>query len=108
MAKKSSPGRPSKVMKLQKRAIIRSACNSTKSARGFCEERRHIITAGRVRQILSQSGKGKAAKMLRKLGCRLRIFRADFSSPFLMSWVNEWKKVIFSDEKRFNKYDPNG
>ena len=35
---KSSHGRPSKITKIQKPILIRSACNSTKSSRALCKE----------------------------------------------------------------------
>ena len=52
--------------KLEKRALIRSACNSTKSSRVLCEEAGLAITSRRVRQILNQFGRVQTAKMLRK------------------------------------------
>jgi len=104
---KASPGRPSTVTKLQRRALIRSACNSTKSSRALCEEGSLNITARRARQILNESGRVKAAKMLRKplLSPKNIQDRLQFSISH-MSWDIEWNKVIFSDEKRFNKDGP--
>ena len=49
--------RPMKVTNLQKRTLIRSACNSTMSVSVLSEEVGRIITARRVHQILNQSGR---------------------------------------------------
>ena len=43
-AKKCSLGRPSRLTKFEKQALIRSACNSTKSFRVLCEEAGLAIT----------------------------------------------------------------
>ena len=99
-AKKCSPGRPSRLIKFEKRALIRSAWNSTKSSRVLREE------AGLA---INQSGRVQIAKMLRKP--RLSSKNIDDRFQFAIShisWVNEWKTVIFSDEKRFNLDGPGG
>ena len=82
--------------RLKKQILIRSACNSAKSSRALCEKTGLDITPRRVRQVLNQSARVKAAKMVSKFRLSQENIQKRFQFAIShMSWVDEWKKVFF-------------
>ena len=104
---KSTPGRPPKLNNRDKRSIIRAASNSQKPSRLPCEVPSVDITPRRIRQILDEFGYLKYKKMLCKpyLTKKNITDRLKFAN-FHMNWEQEWKSVVFSNEKKFNKDGP--
>lgn len=102
-------GRPPSVSTTQKRRLFRSAANSSKSARVLKSENEIPVSVRRVQQILSGSGRLKYRKMKRKpkLSPENITARKQFADNHI-HWTHEWRKLIFSDEKKFNLDGPDG
>lgn len=107
--KKKSSGRRPTITSAQKRRLIRSATNSLKSAAELKSENELEVGVRRVQQILSNSNRLKYKKMK----CKPKLTksnisaRRDFADKHV-HWKNEWRKIIFSDEKKFNLDGPDG
>lgn len=102
-------GRPSTVSPTQKRLLIRCAANSFKSARQLKNENNLALGIRRVQQILSGSQHLKYKKMKRKpmLSAANIEGRKKFALDHI-HWTDQWRKIIFSDEKKFNLDGPDG
>lgn len=107
--RKKASGRPPKLSNPQKRALIRTASNSLKSSGALREELGLNITSRRVRQILNSCGHLENKKLMPKpkLSPQNIEARKQFAISH-MSWTKEWRKIIFSDEKKFNLDGPDG
>lgn len=102
-------GRPSTVSDAQKLLLIRNAANSSKSARQLKIENNLSVGVRRVRQILKSSKRLKYTKMKRKPMLSPNNIRArkNFALNHI-HWTDQWRKFIFSDEKKFNFDGPDG
>lgn len=107
--KNKHTGRKSTVSTAQKRLLIRSAANNFKSARQLKTENNLSVGVRRVRQILNGSDRLKYKKMKRKpmLSPANIEGRKNFALDYI-HWTNEWRQIIFSDEKKFNLDGPDG
>lgn len=102
-------GQPRKISNTQKRQLIRSAANNFKSAKQLMIENNVPVGVRRVRQILKASNNLVYTKMLRKpmlspANIHARLTFADNH----IHWTHQWRKIIFSDEKKFNLDGPDG
>lgn len=107
--KKIRSGRPPIITARQKREIIREASSNKLSASEIRRKLELNVSTRRVRQILHESdnfiwkkSKGKPALKQRHKNARL-----EFALSHL-SWTDQWRKVIFSDEKKFTLDGPDG
>lgn len=107
--KKVSTGRRPIVTPAQKRLLIRNAANSLSSAADLKFEYQIPVSTRRVQQILSESKRLKYKKMVCKplLSKRNIEARRTFADQHVF-WQSEWRKIIFSDEKKFNFDGPDG
>lgn len=108
--KKVSSGRRSIVSNSQKRRLIRNAANIFKSAAELKSENQLGVGVRRIQQILNQSKRLKYKKMK----CKPKLTksnikaRREFADKHHLYWDHQWRKIIFSDEKKFNLDGPYG
>ena len=103
------PGPKPKISKTQHRVITRAASNGTRTAREIRDTYNCNVTVRRVQQVLRKAPHLKHKKML--IGPSLSIkhkeecvrWAKDYSH-----WRTRWRRVIFSDEKKFNLDGPDG
>lgn len=98
--------------KLSERAktqIFNSATKPGASSTGICAELQLNVTPRHVRRLLSQNPNLKWSKMATspKLTARHLAARLEYAKNY-MAMGDKWKKVIFSDEKKFNLDGPDG
>lgn len=107
--KNYTTGRPSAITSTEKRQLIRSASNSFKSARQLKSENDLSVGVRSIQKILSGSQHLKYEKMKRKpMLSKVNIAgRLKFALDHLR-WTDQWQKIIFSDEKKFNLDGPDG
>jgi transposase len=111
---KSSGGRPSKlsptnihhVVKLMERGKIENAVQGTRELRSIINQ---PLTSQTVRRGLKEAGlKAVVKKKKPLLKPRHRKERLDFAEAHLDWTVDDWKRVIWSDETKINRLGSDG
>jgi len=107
--KNKRPGCKSLLSSRDKRKILTTASKNKLSSSKIKHKLCIPVSSRRVRQILRESKQFKWTKrqgkpLLKKvhLACRMH-----FAKKY-MAWTDEWEKVVFSDEKKFNLDGPDG
>ncbi|CAK9806981.1 Transposable element Tc3 transposase [Anthophora quadrimaculata] len=106
---KKSSGRPSAISTREKRAILRAASNSLLTSREIAEKVGVKTNPRNVRRVLQQSAHIKRMKLKRRPALKQihKEHRLNFAKEHIR-WNKKWRKVIFTDEKRFNLDGPDG
>lgn len=93
----------------ERRAIIREASNSSETARKIKERVGATASVRTVQRVIKKCPHLKRLKLRKKpqLSPQHREARLQFARDH-ENWVEEWKNIIFSDEKKFNLDGPDG
>ena len=104
--KRNRPGRYAALRTREKRAIIRVASNASLTARQIAQACGMKTNIGNVQRVLQQCKHMQRKKLQRKpcLTEARKKARLEFAEEHV-HWTKKWKRVLFSDEKKFN--DPN-
>lgn len=104
---KKRSGRPSSLSPQDKRRIKHLAVNNTLSSSDIKYQLDLKVSARRVRQVLEANNDVKYKKSfpIPFLTPRHKKARFDFAEKYRF-WENEWKNVVFSDEKKFKLDGP--
>lgn len=93
----------------ERRRILRIASNASKTSREIQQEAGTSASIRTVQRVL-KSSPGLQRRRLKKkpqLTQRHKEKRLEFARTH-MTWKNEWRDIIFSDEKRFTLDGPDG
>lgn len=107
---KNQKGRTAEATTLrEKRLILRLASNSTLPATKIRANSGVSASIATVRRIIRKSGTIQRRKLKKKPVLRQvhKEHRMNFAGEHV-AWSSEWKRVVFSDEKKFNLDGPDG
>lgn len=92
-----------------KRAILRAASNSHDTSTQIKAKTGVAVSVRTVQRVISKAEHLKRLKLKKKppLNDVRKKIRLQFSHNH-MTWNNEWHRVVFSDEKKFNFEGPDG
>lgn len=101
------PGRPAVTTEQDRRRIIREVSNKAKSARRVKADLQLNCSVATIRNVIKSSGVIVYKKKLRKpiLTNHQRQVRVDWCTR-RKHWETRWRKIVFSDEKKFNLDGP--
>ncbi|CAK9806319.1 Transposable element Tc3 transposase [Anthophora plagiata] len=107
--KKCSTKGNSKITKREKNIIFYEATKNRLVASQIVAKMQLPITKRRVQQILHNNSNIGFKKPQKKpmLKAHHKVARLEYAKNH-MHWTDEWKRVIFSDEKKFNLDGPDG
>lgn len=107
--KKKRTGRPRATTPRERRSILRVASNSTLTARQIAAEAGVSTNLRNVQRIIRECEHLKRKKLPKKpsLSAKHKLVRLQFAKDHVQ-WKKKWRKVIFSDEKKFNLDGPGG
>uniref|UniRef100_A0A0N5BII7 DDE_3 domain-containing protein n=1 Tax=Strongyloides papillosus TaxID=174720 RepID=A0A0N5BII7_STREA len=102
-------GRPSKLGVRDKRAISRSASNTTKSCTSIRNELNLPVSRWTVNRAFNSDRNIVRSKMAKcpRLDKSHKAARLEYARKY-MTWNEKWTIVIFGDEKKFNLDCPDG
>ena len=103
------PGRKSSISKVQHRAIVRAASTGKQTAREIRDTYGCKVTVRRVQQLLRCAPNLNYRKMVcgPSLSSKHKEARVKWAKDYV-HWRTRWRRVIFSDEKKFNLDGPDG
>jgi len=103
------PGAKPCLSERERRAIIREVSNKTTSTKKVKAALNLQCSTRTISRVIKKSGLIVYKKKSRKpiLSWRQRQSRVDWARAKLR-WDARWKKIVFSDEKKFNLDDPDG
>ncbi|CAK9810850.1 Transposable element Tc3 transposase [Anthophora plagiata] len=107
--KKKSSGRPSSLSQRDKRTVLRIASNTQCTTKQIMQKVGVNASVSSVRCVLQSCKHIKRLKIKKKpaLTPRHKQERLQFAKDRI-HWKKKWRKVIFSDEKKFNLDGPDG
>lgn len=107
--KKKSSGRPPTLSERNKRAIIRIASNSALTSREIACQAGVTANIRSVRRVLQRCKFIQRLKMKQKppLTKQHKKDRLTFAKDRIQ-WKKKWKRILFTDEKKFNLDGPDG
>lgn len=107
--KKKSTDRPSSLYDRDKRAILGVASNSQLTTKQITERSSVSVSVSSVHRVLLSCKNIKRLKLKKKpsLTTKHKVERLRFAKD-RVHWKKKWRRVLFSDEKRFNLDDPDG
>ena len=100
---KKSTGQPSSLSDRDKRAILHVASNSQLTMKQIMQKSNVSASVSSVRRVLLSCKNIKRLKLKKKppLTTQHKSKRLKFAKE-RVHWKNKWRKVLFSDEKKFN------
>lgn len=114
LAKKPSAGRPRSLTDHQERSILRSISagniDTAQEAQRNLKRCQGIeISAQTIRNMLKRRGLKSATKVKKPLLKRQHIKRRlEFARKYSDWTVEDWRRVVFSDEAKVNRFGPDG
>uniref|UniRef100_T1IM81 Transposase Tc1-like domain-containing protein n=1 Tax=Strigamia maritima TaxID=126957 RepID=T1IM81_STRMM len=106
---KNPGGRPKSTSMRTRNLVIRTASNKCTSARAIKSECDLNCSVKTIQRVLKNTPHLKYTKPKRKPALKPHHIQARLSwAEKYVSWTDEWKQGVFSDEKKFNLDGPDG